>query len=149
MKKYYFTMMGCLAVAAGAVFCGGFSSSADASTGGRVLAETEMAAIIGFGCNMCENSVTCNVPLKYGTGDCKYCKDDTEARKVCCDMETGGEACGYVGDADRCDSNKQRMVGPVDGEYGTCGTCTSDQYAGDGTCSNGLQTASSKKVCPF
>lgn len=114
---------------------------------GRVLLDTEMAAIFGDGPDgaadlPCFKAGNCNVQYLYGTDQCAKC-DYNYARDVCCNLGTKND-CKPNGGSATCGGDL--LVGKKSGTLGTCFECASPQLDKMGTCNNFYNATGTK--CP-
>ena len=102
------------------------------SDGGRLLTSAELAGTFGDSA-ACVQEFTCFMAFSSGASDCCYCSSSS-VRTVCCGCpDSSSKTCDYTGPAGQCHAGP-RLCGPIDGDPGSCGTCTSSTYNVDGDC---------------
>lgn len=135
----FYVGVGALAVAVLAI---GFPSE----SGGRILTDMEMARLHGDNpSDPCTKSYVCSQPFTSGTANCGYCQSNTgnNSRTLCCNLGKNTN-CTY-GNTPVC-VNYNFFSGAINGQAGTCNTCTSNAYMASGACS-GL-TQGQGTACP-
>lgn len=116
-------------------------------SGGRILTEVEMSALFGDNNHdPCKKKYLCSTAFASGGANCGFCKSGTgdNDRQMCCNLGNG-TSCDYTGAAN-CGQGYTWYVGAINGQAGTCNTCTSNAYFANGGCS-GINDANGA-ACP-
>lgn len=115
--------------------------AAQAGPAARLMTDAEMAMAVGDSVTAypCFKTVACNSGIISGASGCAYC-DISFTRDVCCTLSTEPSTCTYDGKLTPCGNDTIRYFGSIEGEAGTCGSCTSAGFQPSGFC-NGLQDA--------
>lgn len=97
-----------------------------------LLSDRELARVVGDStAGHCTQQVNCNAPRGDGTY-CTFC-ENAGMTFVCCGNDDPNKKCVYDGAASAC-NGAQLYRGATIGETGTCGSCTAQNFAGDGQC---------------
>jgi hypothetical protein len=142
-------ILACALLGLCAFLCFAFVQQASAAAeNGRLLSSIELASVFGDGTDPCRWRFSCSSGLKDGTSNCAKCGDpDLGEKYKCCNIAVSTQ-CEYTANTSQC-SSANKWVGPVNGSYATCDSCTSASYT-DSTkkCSGYLSVTLGANVCP-